>query len=137
MYTIVTICNDTNIGAKPYLDDDSLVLYGTKDEAVIKAKLAAEDEVASLNEDIPSGTPYAYEEESDQVTVYVMDATGKTELTIRKVMPVQDRVCILLNNALTYMAETGMKDAEIAQYIGASEDELNALEVLGFDRRSI
>ena len=137
MYTIVTICNDTNIGAKPYLDDDPLVLYGTKDEAISKAKHAAEDEVESLNEDIPSGTPYTYEEEPDQVTVYVTDATGKTELTIRKVMPVQDRVCILLNNALTYMAETGMKDAEIAQYIGAPENELNALGVLGFDRGSI
>jgi hypothetical protein len=48
--------------------------------------------------------------------------------------PDNERLIILLNNAIGYMAESGMSDKEITQYLGSTEEELNSIEVLGWGR---
>lgn len=48
--------------------------------------------------------------------------------------PNQERLIILLNNAIGFMAENGMNDKEITQYLGSTEEELNSIEVLGWER---
>ena len=48
--------------------------------------------------------------------------------------PNKERLIILLNNAIGFMAENGMNDKEITQYLGSTEEELNSIEVLGWER---
>ena len=57
------------------------------------------------------------------------DCNNKTENE-----PDRERLIILLNNAIGYMAENGMTDEEITQYLGSTKEELDSIEVLGWDR---
>ncbi len=47
--------------------------------------------------------------------------------TDKNIPEICDRLLVLLNNAITYMYEQNMSTEDIADYLGSSEEELDAI----------